>query len=60
MGTHFEELHVTTESDRVFLNSAGNQPPVPADLSSMYFADFDVTLYPFYTPVPADINQRYW
>lgn len=58
MGTQFEALHVTTESDLVYLNEATNQPPKPNGLESMVMEYFPVTLYPYGTPMPADINQH--
>lgn len=58
MGTHFENLHVATDEDIVYLNDANNQPPNPNGLENLQLKDFSVTLYPYGTPSPADINQH--
>jgi hypothetical protein len=59
MGTHYQGRHVTTASDLTYLSTASNEPPVPPQLtSSLHWASFAVTLYPYGTPVPADINQH--
>ncbi|MBN2487107.1 MAG: hypothetical protein JXB34_14125 [Bacteroidales bacterium] len=59
MGNHYEGLHVTTDADRAWLNNASNQAPVPPGLaSSLHLANFSVTLYPYGSPSPADINQH--
>jgi len=58
MGTHFENLHVTTEEDIIYLNDPANQPPNPKGLESLYLEYHPVTLFPYGTPMPADINQH--
>jgi len=58
MGNHYENCHETTESDRIWLNTASNEPLVPASVPSLHWATFSVTLYPFGAPSPADINQK--
>ncbi|MCU4163644.1 C2 family cysteine protease [Carboxylicivirga caseinilyticus] len=58
MGRHFENLHVTTDADLAYLNDANNQPPNPNGLESLSWEYQPVTLYPYGTPVPADLNQH--
>ena len=58
MGTHYENKHVTTDSDRTWLSTASNEPSIPSSLSSLQLEYFNVTLYPYSTPKPADINQH--
>jgi hypothetical protein len=58
MGTHFENLRVTTDELLAYLNDPGIQPPNPNGLEDMKLEYFPVTLYPDGTPVPADINQH--
>jgi len=58
MGSHYENRHATTQADRVWLNTASNEPNVPASASNLHWASFPVTLYPFGNPSPADINQK--
>ena len=59
MGGHFQGLHVTTDSDRNYLNDASYQPPVPPGLvSELHLKSFPVTLFPSGSPSPTDINQH--
>ena len=58
MGKHFENLHITTAEDIIYLNDANNQPPKPNGLENLQIKDFSVTLYPYGSPSPADINQH--
>ncbi len=59
MGVHYEGLHETTDDDREWLANADNQPSTPSGLvSSLHWEAFSVTLYPYGTPSPADINQH--
>ena len=58
MGTHFENLHATTDADLEYLNDATNQPPIPKDVTNCTLEYQPVTLYPYGTPSPADLNQH--
>lgn len=58
MGNHYANRHVTTGADKVWLNTAGNEPPVPASAAGLQLKYFTVDLYPFGTPLPADVNQH--
>jgi len=58
MGNHYENRHVTTDADRVWLNTAGNEPNLLTSAPDLQWAAFPVTLYPYISPSPADINQK--
>ena len=59
MGKHYENRHVTTDSDITWLLDPNNEPPAPGSLNnSAEWKELPVTLYPFGEPVPADINQH--
>ncbi len=58
MGNHYANRHVTTEEDRIWLNTAENEPPAPGSASHLYLTEFPVNLYPYGTPIPADVNQH--
>ncbi len=58
MGTNYENKHVTTSADRTWLQNASNEPSVPSSVSSLQLKHFDVTLYPYGIPEPADVNQH--
>ncbi|MCF0198777.1 MAG: hypothetical protein HUK02_05555 [Bacteroidaceae bacterium] len=57
MGKHFENRHVTTDSDRAWLANAANQPTWLPDNFTKWGAK-PVNLYPFDSPQPADVNQH--
>jgi len=59
MGGHYQGRHVTTDSDRSYLNDAGNQPPIPSGHESdLHLKSFAVNLFPSGSPNPTDINQH--
>jgi hypothetical protein len=59
MGNHFESLRGANQADREWFADPDNQPPVPPGLvSSLHLKKFNVTLYPYGDPRPADINQH--
>lgn len=58
MGIHYENRHVTTDADRVWLKTASNEPVIPSSVGGGRMKEFDVTLYPFGKPIPADVNQH--
>ena len=59
MGKHYENRHVTTDSDKSWLLVANNEPPAPGSLNEgAEWKELPVTLYPFGEPVPTDINQH--
>jgi len=59
MGKHYENRHVTTDSDKSWLLDANNEPPAPGSLNNgAEWKELPVTLYPFGEPVPTDINQH--
>lgn len=55
MGKHFENRKVTTDEDRQWLATATNDP---REVSGYTWRPFEVDLYPFGEPLPADVNQR--
>ena len=58
MGKHYENRHVTTDEDRKWLLNPENEPALLQSASRYTYRTFDVNLYPFGTPQPADVNQR--
>lgn len=58
MGNHYANRHVTTDEDRLWLLDPANEPPAPASASHLSLAEFPVKLYPYGTPLPADVNQH--
>ena len=56
MGVHYENKHVTTDADRVWLLNPENEPDKVADLTT--WKKKTVRLYPFGDPKPADVNQH--
>lgn len=58
MGTHYENKHVTTEEDKVWLSTATNEPALLGSASGYTYRSYTVDLYPFGEPVPADVNQH--
>jgi hypothetical protein len=58
MGNHYENKHVTTDADRVWLSTASNEPALLPSAASYTWRNYPVNLYPFGDPVPADVNQH--
>lgn len=58
MGNHYENKHVTTESDKVWLSTASNEPALLQSAPGYTWRTYEVDLYPFGEPVPADVNQH--
>ena len=58
MGTHYENKHVTTEQDKVWLSTATNEPNLLQSAPGYTLRTYEVDLYPFGDPVPADVNQH--
>lgn len=59
MGKKFENRHVTTPEDKIWLSTADNEPDLlPSASSLVQLKEFPVTLYPYGTPMPADVNQH--
>lgn len=58
MGNHYIGAHVTTQSDKDWLLNASNEPDLLPSTPGYYWKEYPVTLYPFGTPKPADINQH--
>ena len=58
LGTHYTNCHITTAEDIIWLNNAINEPGPPASTSDLRLAEMPVTLYPYGTPSPADVNQH--
>ena len=56
MGKHFENKHVTTDEDRVWLADPTKEPDMVANLTR--WVAKTVKLYPYGDPVPADVNQH--
>lgn len=58
MGNHYANKHVTTDEDRQWLMTATNEPDLLPSASSYTLRPYEVDLYPWGEPVPADINQH--
>ncbi|MBQ3916573.1 MAG: hypothetical protein II693_00380 [Bacteroidales bacterium] len=58
MGEFCENRHKTTEEDIAWLADPKNEPSVIGGDGSLEWQDYDVTLFPFGSPVPADVNQQ--
>lgn len=58
MGNHYANKHVTTQADKVWLSTATNEPNLLESASGYTWRTYTVDLYPFDTPVPADVNQH--
>lgn len=58
MGKYYENKHVTTDEDRVWLSTATNEPDLLPSASSYTWRPYEVNLYPFGEPLPADVNQH--
>lgn len=58
MGNRYANRHVTTDDDRLWLLDPGNEPPAPGSASHLEPTEFPVSLYPYGTPLPADVNQH--
>jgi hypothetical protein len=58
MGVHFANRQRTTDEIREWLLNPANEPAVPKELTTCSLQPFNVTLYPFGTPKPADANQH--
>lgn len=60
MGKHFERYAAATDEDKAWLANPNNQP----DANWLDIGDYkswtaqSITLYPFGSPVPADVNQH--
>ncbi len=58
MGRHYENRHVTTDEDKVWLLDPENEPALLSSASGYNYREYEVNLYPYGTPQPADVNQR--
>lgn len=58
MGTHYVNKHVTTDADKVWLSTATNEPSLLSSAPGYTLREYNVDLYPFGDPVPADVNQH--
>ena len=58
MGNHYDNRHVTTDEDRQWLSIATNEPDLLPSAGGYTLRKYDVNLYPFGDPVPADVNQH--
>lgn len=58
MGKYYENKHVTTEADRTWLSTATNEPDLLPSASNYTWRPYEVNLYPFGEPLPADVNQH--
>lgn len=56
MGKHFEGRHATTDDDRTWLLNPSNEPDGAATMTK--WVAKTVNLYPYGTPMPADVNQH--
>lgn len=59
MGNHYANKHITTDDDRAWLQDAANEPNTLPSASGLKWTNFTVeNLYPYGTPLPADVNQH--
>lgn len=58
MGNHYVGAHVTTDADRKWLLDPSNEPPTLPSAPSYTWKEYNVTLFPFGEPKPADVNQH--
>lgn len=58
MGNHYANKHVTTDADRIWLSTATNEPDLLPSAGGYTLRKYEVNLYPYEKPVPADINQH--
>ena len=58
MGRHYENRHVTTDEDRKWLANATNEPDLLPSASGYTLRPYEVNLYPYDVPLPADVNQH--
>lgn len=58
MGKHYDGKHTTTDEDRKWLLDPENEPSMLNSASRYTWRNYEVDLYPFGSPVPADANQR--
>lgn len=58
MGNHYANKHVTTDADRTWLATATNEPDLLPSAGGYTLRKYEVNLYPYEKPVPADINQH--
>ncbi len=58
MGKHFENRHKTTEADREWLLEPSNEPDLLESAELTKWVAKTVTLYPYGSPLPADVNQH--
>ena len=58
MGNHYDNRHVTTDNDRKWLSTASNEPNLLPSASGYTLRQYEVNLYPYGEPLPADINQH--
>lgn len=57
MGIHFENYAAATDEDKAWLADPNNQPDLEWHGLSGTLTARTITLYPFSSPVPADVNQ---
>lgn len=57
MGNHYAGKHETTDDDRVWLADANNEPDLLPSAPRYTLRPYEVNLYPYGHPVPADVNQ---
>ena len=58
MGKHFEKFAAATDEDKAWLADPNNQPDLSYHELSGSWSARTINLYPFGSPVPADINQH--
>ncbi len=58
MGIHYLNRKVTTDEDREWLANPANEPVSSTTATGLDWKLCSVVLYPYGTPVPADVNQH--
>ena len=58
MGNHYENKHITTNEDKIWLSTASNEPALLGSAPGYTLRPYTVDLYPFGEPLPADVNQH--
>ncbi|MDR2953876.1 MAG: hypothetical protein LBV43_02205 [Prevotella sp.] len=57
MGNFFENRHVTTDANKIWLNDASQDTPM-REGDDRRLEERTVNLYPYGEPIPADVNQH--
>ena len=59
LGNYFVDAYKSTDADRLWLSDVKNEPGLVNSDQSCSFREYEVNLYPYGTPFPADVNCRH-